>query len=200
VRSPYSINLPLEPRDQIGSDGRLLTFDYSLMSSREAFHRVMQFSNYELNPSIPASLFSVEPPLGFSLYQLPYPDLAILIGEKLKLGNWKSKQGSIDIDSAVAGKLVIVRVPDSPPADELLAYIAKHALPVKAVVLSLGDAGGDYHSPSSPVADKLGAVGTPLMILLGADSSVKAIWMGFDSENPKDLSIAISAALNQKAP
>jgi len=179
----------------IGADGRLLSVDFSESAGIMSIHRVMRFSNYVINPPIQRDTFSTVPPLGYSSYKLPYEYDSVKIGEKLRLGVWKSGHDTASIDPDVAGKLLIVRVPDSPPADALISYVAKHPLPVKPVILSLGESGGQYNSPSAAVARQLNLLGSPLMILLGSDSSIKALWLGFDPDNPLDLAKAISEAL-----
>ena len=184
----------------IDSEGHLLSVDLTESSGLKSIHRVMHFSHYVLNPTLTAATFSIVPPLGYSSYKLPYPYPAIQIGDKLSLGTWKSAQGPVKIDSQAAGNLLIVRVPDSAPADGLIAYLAKHPLPVKSIVLSLGTSGGQFNSPPPAVGQELSLVGTPLMILLGPDESIKGLWMGFDPANPLDLPAAVSEALKGKAP
>ncbi|HTQ11998.1 MAG TPA: hypothetical protein VMI31_18190, partial [Fimbriimonadaceae bacterium] len=60
--------------------------------------------------------------------------------------------------------------------------------------------GGQFNSPPPAVGQELSLVGTPLMILLGPDESIKGLWMGFDPANPLDLPAAVSEALKGKAP
>ncbi len=179
----------------IDGDGKLLALDYYVHGMTGTVHRVMSFSNYKVNPKMGAEDFNTDPPLGYTTYKFPYPEQAFWPGAKLNLGKWKWSGGSTDIDSSVAGKLLIVRVSDSAPADALQAYLAKHKLPVKSVVLSLGNSGGQYYAPSPDVAEKLSRAGTPLMILLTADNRIKGLWLGFDPDSPLDLASAISKSL-----
>ena len=184
----------------IGPDGRLLKFDLAIRSSTAAIHRVLVFSNYVLNPPVASDAFDTTPKLGFSSYLLPGNQPSVFVGELLHLGQWSSKAGKSNIDSVVASKLVIVRSPNSPPADGLIAYLSNHELPVPSVVLSLGSTGGQYNSPSPRIAEQLSSVGTPLMILFGKDGKVRAMWMGFDEDKPLNLASAITAALKEKSP
>jgi hypothetical protein len=182
----------------ISPEGKLLTFEISVKGPTISIHRTMTFTNYVTNPPIPAGAFDITPPLGFTSFLLPYADLGFTIGEALHLGKWKTSSGSVNLDPLISSKLLIIREPSSLPADGLAGYLAKHRLPVKSMVLSLGTTGGDYNSPSPEIAAQLYKVGTPLMVLVGADRKVKAVWMGFDSDKPLDLSAAISAALREK--
>ncbi|HWA81819.1 MAG TPA: hypothetical protein VG820_00185 [Fimbriimonadaceae bacterium] len=183
----------------LGTDGRLLHFDLFAKSPLGQLHRIADYSNYVLNPKLPADAFSTIPPLGFTAYQLPYYDPVINVGEPLKLGSWQSASGPADVDEAVRGKLAVVREPDSPPADALIEYLGKQKLPVETVVLSIGSSGGQFWSPSKPVAQTLGLQGTPLVLLVGDDGKTKAMWMGFDPDNPEKMIGEIAEAVKGKS-
>ncbi|HVT11908.1 MAG TPA: hypothetical protein VHE55_06550 [Fimbriimonadaceae bacterium] len=182
----------------LGSDGRLLHFDLFAQSAMGQLHRVSDYSNYVLNPKLSADTFSTVPPLGFTAYQFPYYDPVINVGEPLELGSWQSASGPTDVDAAVRGKLAIVREPDSPSADALIEYLGKQKLPVETVVLSLGSSGGQFWSPPKAVAQTLGLQGTPLLILMGQDGKPKAMWMGFDADNPEKMVGEIAEAVKGK--
>lgn len=183
----------------IGPDGRLLHFDHFVRNPMSQVHRISDFSDYVLNPKLTPNTFSTVPPLGFTTYQFPYPEQTVNLGEVVHLGTWQSSTGPADMDAAARGKLVVVREPDSEPADALLKYLGQQKLPVDLVVLSLATSGGQFWSPPAKVAQFLSTYGTPFMILVGQDGKSKAMWLGFDAEHPDALLKAITEAAKEKS-
>ncbi len=178
----------------IGADGRLIHFEVYANNQMGVMHRVMDFSNYVFNPKTNPYTFIPVPPLGFTIYQFPttYPE--VQIGHTLQLGTWKSAAGSKNIDADVRGKLMVIREPSSPPADALIAYLDKQNLPVKTVVVSVGESGGQFWAPAPAIASKLSSFGTPFSILLDAQGKVTAMWLGFNPDRPEQLVAEITKA------
>jgi hypothetical protein len=129
--------------------------------------------------------------------QVDYLDFST--GDSPKFGTWSSAAGKVQLDKAVRGKLLVVREPESGPADRLIAYLKKQSLPVKFVVASLGNSGGTYWGPSSKVAQSMGVVGTPLSILLSDKGVVLAMWVGFDHDNPGKMLTELKEALKENS-
>jgi len=182
----------------IGQDGRLLHFDDYLESPTGSIHRIMDFSNYVVNPQIPPNSFSTVPPLGCSIYQFPPLVAKIAVGDILSLGKWETGIGVRDADAVAKGKLIIVRETTSRPADDLVAYLAKQKLPVESLVFCVGSSGGQFWSPSPNVGQALSSMGTPISILLGSDGKIIAMWLGYDPDHPEALVGAVSEALKGK--
>jgi hypothetical protein len=182
----------------IAQDGRLLHFDDLLQTPTGSIHRIMDFSNYSLT-AIPTTAFSLIPPLGFTSSELPPVKPTIAIGDVLTLGKWKSSVGVQTIDSQIRGKLVIVREQDSLIADALVSYLAKHKLPLRTVVVSVGRSGGQFWAPSTEVAARLSSAGTPLTMLVDNNGKISAMWLGFDREEPGSFLSAITSAAKGKS-
>jgi outer membrane lipoprotein-sorting protein len=181
----------------IGADGRLLHFEQLSTSIQGTIHRTMDFSNYVFNPPVSASTFSTIPPPGLTAQEFEPTTLPFELGDSVHLGTWKSANGAVDLDARVKGKLLIVREPDSPQADALLAYLQTQKLPVDAIVASVGGSGGQVWSPPPGVGSKISGLGTPLMILFDNEGKVKKMWLGFDAENAAAIVPAIAAALKE---
>lgn len=183
----------------IDSVGRLVHFDIERQTQTGPVRRIMDFKNYVIDPPAGSDTFSMSPPIGYTSYRFPFPEITVSIGDALQLGKWSSAKGPVSIDPVVRGKLIIVRQPDSTQADGLIAYLAKQGLPVQTVVLSLANSGGDYWSPSPQTSRLLSSVGTPFLIFL-QENKVKSLWLGFDPDRPTDVLTWISNAAKGKLP
>lgn len=183
-----------EVRAKIASDGRLLLFQFDASSPAGEVHRTMEFTNYNLAPKVAPDAFNAVPPLGYTESQFDVPAPSLKIGQAVHLGSWNSTKGATNVDSLIKGKLLIAREPNSAPSDGLIAYLGKQKLSVPTVVLSLGNSGGDFNTPNATARKTLGDLGTPYIILVGKDGTVKGLWLGFDPERADALRAEIIKA------
>ncbi len=182
----------------IDAQGKLLHFDKLFVNPEGRTHLVQDFSDYVINPPVAKNAFATIPPAGFISYQMPLIQPQIAAGDALSFGRWSSGTGSVDLDPIARGKLVIVRGPDSPPADALLNYLSGKKLPVPSVTVSLGKSGGQYWSPPPMVSAKLSSIGTPLILLMSPQGKITGMWLGFDADKPDELITEITEALKEK--
>lgn len=182
---------------KISSDGKLLYFEQYFQTTRGLIHREYAMSNYEAPAKTTPSTFSLIPPLGFSMHHRSVDYLDFSTGDKPKFGMWSTASGKADLTEAAKGKLLIVRAPDSKPADNLLKFLSGRKLPVKTIVATLGPSGGDYWSPPGSMVDSLAVVGTPLAILVGKDGTVLGMWVGYDYDNPGQMLKEIDDTLKE---
>lgn len=136
-------------------------------------------------PKLPAKLFTVTFPDGFSPYSLDLINGPLGVGERFPLRGWTAARGgSLDLTRRLPkGGLIAIVSADSEPSRRAAASLNR----VKSAgtpVVTLGDAKGiagtEGFDPSGAIIDALSVPSTPVFFKIDPQGKITAVWLGFD--------------------
>jgi|GEM_PF-2734023 len=156
------------------------------------------FSNYVINPSIPADTFSTRIPLGYTPLELERGGYAVEVGKTLPAGNYVSAANghTVSLKSLIEGKnaLVLVVDPEFPSNDDVLkaaSQLAGRVPDSKLVVIGTRrdaasakriGAASILYDPKGTELAKLDLPGSPTLYLLDKKGAVVQTFFGFDGK------------------
>lgn len=185
-----------ELRANVDAQGRLMRFVRATKSDRGLLTVEFTMKSYLVGKPVPATEFSVRPPLGYSPDRLASADYGLPQAEMVPPIQLRpvAGGGSVTLKSLIAGKNTLVAVVDGDfPANQAAMQSTRQivrkipnsrliVIGIRRDAAGARSAGATYFDPTGSQLAKLGLPGVPAFYLFDAKGKLAQMFFGFDGK------------------